>query len=114
MNHADKPLIWISGEVKTPPLSRAARLRAGYLLRALQKGEKLPFPHSRPIPFIGTRCHELRIADKDKIWRIIYRLDRDVIVILDVFQKRSQKTPKRVIDVCRQRIRQYDSLAEGI
>jgi hypothetical protein len=32
----DKPIAWLKGEVKTPPLSAAARLEAGYLLRQLQ------------------------------------------------------------------------------
>jgi phage-related protein len=30
-------------------------------------------PHSRPMPDIGERCHELRIVDVDATWRIIYR-----------------------------------------
>jgi hypothetical protein len=31
----DKPLVWLHGEVKTPPLSAAARVEAGFLLRQL-------------------------------------------------------------------------------
>jgi acyl-CoA synthetase (AMP-forming)/AMP-acid ligase II len=30
----DKPLVWLHGDVKTPPFSRAARLEAGTLLRS--------------------------------------------------------------------------------
>ena len=33
--------MWLEGEVKTPPFTRAARLEVGYLLRRLQKGESL-------------------------------------------------------------------------
>jgi phage-related protein len=113
MKREDKPLVWMSGEVKTPPLSQEARLEAGYLLRALQKGEKLALPHSRPMPSIGARCHELRIDDRDTTWRVIYRIDRDAIVILDVFQKKAQRIPKRVIEVCKRRILKYDSSAKG-
>ncbi len=36
MNPTDKPLVWLSGEIKTPPLSKDARIEAGYLLRMLQ------------------------------------------------------------------------------
>jgi hypothetical protein len=61
---ADKPLVWLEGEIKTPPFSQAARLEAGYLLRKLQQGEALGMPHSRPMPSIGSRCHELRINDE--------------------------------------------------
>ena len=66
MGAADKPLVWLRGEVKTPPLSAAARLEAGTLLRRLQAGDKLSTPHSRPMPSIGPRCHELRVVDEGK------------------------------------------------
>jgi hypothetical protein len=60
----DKPLVWLEGEIKTPPFSLEARLEAGYLLRKLQQGQTLGMPHSRPLPSIGARCHELRINDE--------------------------------------------------
>jgi len=113
MNTPEKPLVWLHGEVKTPPFSKPARLEAGFLLRALQKGETLSLPHSRPLPTIGVRCYELRINERDKTWRIIYRIDEDAIVILDVFQKKSPQTPKRVIQNCQKRIKEYDSLSRG-
>jgi phage-related protein len=104
-----KPLVWLHGEVKTPPLSAEARIEAGYLLRRLQNNERLSLPHSRPMTSVCARCHELRINDKDKTWRIIYRLDDDAVVILEVFEKKSQKTPKHVIDVCKKRLIHYES-----
>jgi phage-related protein len=111
MTPLDKPLVWLRGEVKTPPFSQEARIEAGVLLRRLQRRETLSLPHSRPMPNIGAGCHELRVVDWDKTWRIIYRIDRDAIVIADVFQKTTQRTPKRVIDDCRRRLRQYDALS---
>jgi phage-related protein len=110
MTPPDKPLVWLRGEVKTPPFSPEARLEAGLLLRRLQRRETLSLPHSRPMPGISQRCHELRIVDRDKTWRIIYRIDTDAIIIVDVFQKTTQRTPKRVIDDCRRRLRLYDSI----
>jgi phage-related protein len=104
----DKPLVWLHGEVQTPPFSKDARIEAGFLLRLLQKGELLSLPHSRPMTSIGDRCHELRVNDKGQTWRIIYRIDSDAIVILDVFAKKTGKTPDRVIDTCKQRLRKYD------
>ena len=104
----DKPLVWLHGEVKTPPFSVDARVEAGLLLRRLQQGEKLSMPHSRPMPSIGKRCHELRIDDADATWRIVYRTDPDAIVVLEVFEKKTRQTPKQVIDNCKQRIRKYD------
>lgn len=102
-----------SGEVKTPPFSAEARVEAGMLLRRLQEGERLGMPHSRPIPGIGARCHELRIVDAGKTWRIIYRLDPDAIVIAEVFQKAMQQTPVRIIQDCRRRLARYDATAGG-
>jgi phage-related protein len=106
---ADKPLVWLEGEIKTPPFSQAARLEAGYLLRRLQRGETLGMPHSRPLPSVGPRCHELRINDERTTWRIIYRIDSDAIAILEVFSKKSRTTPKAIIDVCKKRLREYDN-----
>ncbi len=60
------------------------------------------------MPRIGARCHELRINDEDSIWRIMYRIDTDAIVILEVFKKKSAKTPKRVLDVCKLRLKVYN------
>ncbi len=64
-----KSLVWLKGEIKTPPFSREARIEAGFLLRQLQQEEMLSLPHSRPMPSIGKNCHELRITDQNKIWR---------------------------------------------
>lgn len=80
------------------------------LLRQLQSGIKLKMPQSRPMPTIGARCHELRIEDKAVTWRIIYRVDPDAIVVVEVFQKDSQKTPRSAIDNCQRRIAAYDRL----
>ena len=109
MASADKLLVWLEGEIKSPPFSQAARLETGYLLRKLQRREILGMPHSRPMPSIGSRCHELRINDESATWRIVYRLDADAIVILGVFSKKSRATPKAVIDACKRRLRDYDN-----
>jgi len=106
----EKPLVWLHGEVKTPPLTKEARLEVGYLLRLLQSGESLGLPWSRPMPSIGSRCYELRVNDVSRTWRIIYRIDRDAIVILEVFRKQTQGTPKHIIEVCRKRLRDYDAV----
>lgn len=112
MSPTDKPLAWLHGEIKTPPFSKEARLEAGLLLRLLQRGESIGMPHSRPMPTIGSRCHELRIQDKQDTWRIVYRIDADAIVLLDVFSKKTRTTPKRTIELCRRRLKDYDSEAK--
>ncbi len=109
MSPKDKPLVWFHGEVKTPPFSRECRIGAGFLLRRLQRGEQLSLPHSRPMRSIGARCHELRINDERVTWRILYRIDDDAIVILEVFKKKSAQTPKTIIDTAKRRLKEYDN-----
>lgn len=104
----DKPLVWLHGEIKTPPFSAKARVEAGFLLRRLQRGERLGMPHSRPMPAIGRRCHELRVTDAGAAWRIVYRIDDDAIVVVDVFSKKTAKTPPAVIAKCARRLKEYD------
>ena len=110
MTSKEKPLVWLQGEVKTPPFSQEARIEAGFLLRRLQDGENLGLPHSRPMPVIGRKCHELRVPDQDHTWRIVYYLDSDAIVILDVFAKKSRETPDEVIETCKRRLKRYQDL----
>lgn len=111
MSTAQKPLVWLHGEIKTPPFSSEARVEAGGLLGRLQQGELIGLPHSRPMPSVGSRCHELRIQDEGRNWRIVYRIDADAIIV-DVFHKTTQKTPKHVIDTCQRRLTLYDAAAE--
>jgi len=104
----DKPLVWLRSGVKTPPFAAPARIETGVLLRRLQRGEMLALPHSRPMPSIGARCHELRVPDREATWRIVYRVDRDAIVMADVFSKKTRQTPRAVLARCQQRLRAYD------
>ncbi len=110
----DKPLAWLHGEIKTPPFSKEARIEAGVLLRRIQQGESLALPYSRPMASIGKRCHERRVTDKEHEWRIVYRVDVDAIVIGDVFEKKTKKTPRNVIERCQRRLEAYDrAVREG-
>lgn len=102
-----RPLVWLSGEVRSPPFTAEARREAGVLLRVLQLGGTLGLPASRPMPVIGPHCHELRVRDRDHDWRIVYHLAEDAVVILGVFPKRSRATPRSVIEACRRRLGRY-------
>ena len=61
------------------------------------------------MPSIGAHCQELRINDENQTWRIMYRIDVDAIVILEVFSKKSNTTPKYIIEICRRRLKIYDT-----
>jgi phage-related protein len=61
------------------------------------------------MPSIGTRCHELRINDENLTWRLIYRTYTDAILILEVFEKKTNnKTPKSISAICKQQIKRYE------
>lgn len=105
----DKPLAWLAGELKTPPMSSDARVEGGVLLRRLQRGEVLSMPESRPMPVIGPRCHELRIDDVvlKREWRVVYYVGKLAIAILDVFSKDTRTTPDDVIRNCKRRLAEF-------
>lgn len=110
----DKPLAWLAGELKTPPMSSDARVEAGMLLRRLQRGEALSMPESRPMPSIGLRCHELRIDDvvNKKEWRVIYYVGRSAIAVLDIFAKSTRTTPEDIMKNCRRRLAAFKTRDE--
>ena len=110
MEPNEKDLVWLRGEVKTPPFSSEARIEAGVLLRKLQRGDRIAMPHSRPMPSLGRGCHELRVRDRSVTWRIMYAIETDAIVILEVFEKKTAKTPISIVESCRRRLEAYRSL----
>jgi phage-related protein len=65
-------------------------------------------PFSRQMQSIGWRCHELRVRDTFKDWRLVYRIDNDAIIILDVFEKKTNQTPNAIIVACKRRLVAYD------
>ena len=108
-----KPIVWLHGEVKTPPFTREGRLEAGFLLRLLQEGERLGMPHAEPLPDVGPRCGALRVRDAGHNWRIMYRLDPDAVLILEVYAKKTPKIPDEVMERCVQRLKRYDLVVKA-
>jgi phage-related protein len=70
-------------------------------------------PQSRPMPSIGPGCHELRINDEDATWRVIYYLASDVVVVLEIFSKKTNQTPQNVIKTCQKRLSGFQSTRRG-
>jgi phage-related protein len=105
LEDTSKPLVWLHGEIKTPPMSREARIEAGFLLRRAQEGEHLSMPESRPMPSIGQGSHELRITDVEHRieWRVVYCVGKLAIAVLEVFEKKTKQTPQATITNCRRR-----------
>lgn len=81
-----------------------ARRVAGFELRALQNGFE---PRDwKPIQSVGPGAKEIRIHVLGE-WRVIYIAKlRDAIYVLHAFQKKTQKTSQRDIDLARKRYKQ--------
>lgn len=58
---------------------------------------------------IGVHCHELRINDENKTWRFFYRINDDAIVVIHWIDKKTNKTPQDVIDLCKKRLVAYEA-----
>jgi phage-related protein len=104
-----KPVMWLHGEIKTPPFTADGRQEAGMLLRLLQEGERLGMPQAEPLPDVGPRCGALRVRDAEHNWRIMYRIDSDAVLVLEVYAKKTKKIPDEVIQRCKKRLKQYDA-----
>lgn len=73
----------------------------------LQNGESLGAPQSKPMKSIHTKAHELRIKDKKGAYRVIYVLStQEQILIPHAFTKKTQKTPKKEIELSIKRLKE--------
>lgn len=81
-----------------------ARSDAGYALREVQKGNE---PSDwKPMSSIGTGVKEIRVKDEKGIFRVMYvvkYLDR--VNVLHAFQKKTEKTAKKDIELAKQRLK---------
>ncbi|MBN9581216.1 MAG: type II toxin-antitoxin system RelE/ParE family toxin [Afipia sp.] len=82
------------------------RREAGYQLFQVQTGED---PSDwKPMPSIGPGVREIRIRQASGAFRIIYLTTiGDVVHVLHAFQKKTQATAKRDIDLAKARLRQF-------
>jgi phage-related protein len=81
------------------------------LLRLLQEGVVLSMPQAEPLPVVGPRCGALRIRDAGNNWRIVFRVDADAILVVEVYAKKARQVPTAVVKRCRHRLARYDELA---
>jgi phage-related protein len=82
-----------------------ARREAGYQLDRVQRG--LQASDVKPMPQVGSGVEEIRLWDSAGTYRIIYtaRLAESVYV-LHAFQKKTNATSKRDIDLARERFQE--------
>ncbi len=83
------------------------RREFGKAIFDLQKGAKLSMPLSRPMPSVASGVEELRVRDRSGTYRVFYftRLETAVL-IFHAFEKKTQKTPPREIEVARNRLKE--------
>ena len=83
------------------------RTKIGEALRDVQKGISLALPLSRPMPSVAVGVHELRIKDDNAAVRVFYFVKLpEAVVIFHGFQKKTQKTPKREIEIGQKRLKE--------
>ena len=76
----------------------------GKAIYELQVGVKLTYPVSKPISSVGKGVEELRIKDATGAYRVFYLAKfEETILIFHAFQKKTQKTPLKEINVGRKR-----------
>ena len=72
----------------------------------LRKGVFLTMPLSKAMTVIGHNVHELRFKEQGGAYRVFYMIKKkDAIYILHAFQKKTQKTPRKNIDIVKKRMR---------
>ena len=77
---------------------------AGYQLDKVQHG--LPPDDSKAMPSIGIGVVELRIWDEAGTFRVVYLTKlAEAVYVLHCFQKKTQQTAKRDIELARRRLK---------
>ena len=82
-----------------------ARHDAGYQVEKVQRGEQ---PDDfKPMPSVGKGVEEIRVTDDSGAYRVIYVARRaEAVYVLHAFQKKTQTTSRRDIDIARERFAQ--------
>ena len=100
----DKPLIWLgASRAALKEFPDVARQIAGFQLRRLQQGLE---PNDwKPMTTVGSGVKEIRIHTGLE-HRVLYLATfAEAVYVLHAFEKRTQKTPKRDVELARERFR---------
>jgi phage-related protein len=83
-----------------------ARINAGWQLELIQRGDD---PDDwKPMPTVGTGVREIRIREASGAFRVIYLATmEDRILVLHAFQKKTQATSKKDLDLATQRLKRW-------
>lgn len=83
-----------------------ARIEAGWQLELVQRGDD---PEDwKPMTTVGPGVREIRIREASGAFRIIYLATlEDRILVLHAFQKKTQATPKKEIELAARRLKRW-------
>ena len=100
-----KALVWMgSSRDYLPSFPGEARRDAGYSLRLVQRGENPP--DWKPMPTVGASVCEIRVHEDSGEFRVMYLAARpEGVYVLHCFQKKTQKTSQRDLDLASRRFR---------
>jgi phage-related protein len=100
----DKTIVWVgSSRDDIRDFPRGARRKAGVELRAIQRGQTPT--DFKPMPSVGPGAYEIRIQAHGA-YRVFYIAKfEEAVYVLHVFQKKTQKTATREVEIGRQRYR---------
>jgi phage-related protein len=100
-----KPVVFLGGSLRrVREFPEDARRTVGHELRDVQFGET---PSDwKPMPSVGPGVREIRVREASGAFRVIYVAHLEAaIYVLHAFQKKTQKTLQRDIDLARERLR---------
>ena len=82
-----------------------ARHDAGYQLDKVQRGAQ---PDDfKPMPVVGKGVEEIRVSSSSGAYRVIYLARQaEAVYVLHAFQKKTQATAKRDLEIAKRRFRQ--------
>lgn len=103
---AIKPLSFLGSSLDDlRAFPEAARREAGHQLDQVQRG--LDPEDWKPMPSVGTGVREVRIRDQAGAFRVIYLATRpEAVYVLHAFQKKTQATAKRDLDLAETRLKE--------
>ena len=102
-----KAIEWLGGSrADVPAFPDDARIEAGWQLELVQRGDD---PDDwKPMSTVGPGVREIRIREASGAFRIIYlAILEDRVLVLHAFQKKTQATSKKDLDLAAQRLKRW-------
>ncbi|MEM8637287.1 MAG: type II toxin-antitoxin system RelE/ParE family toxin [Cyanobacteria bacterium P01_G01_bin.54] len=105
---ADKKIYWLGSSKKDlSDFPKEAKRKAGFQLRALQRGEQPT--DFKPMPTVGKGVEEIRIWTGDAYCIFYVARSSEAVYVLHAFQKKAQQTARQDIELGQQR---YQSMIQ--